>query len=481
MLLLRLLLLVALAAALPIDKRADVTMTTTQNVGWAQIFGLTTSTTPLTTAVAPTTTALAVAATTTAVATPVATTAAAATTTSSGGFWKLLLSYFDGDSSSGTTTTAAAAATTTAAAAAATTATTTSSSSGSWLSNLLGSLFGSSSSSTASTTAAASSAATVVASYATASLAASDTSTAESPGFTGLVTVVGAGSGSSGVAATGTAQVASSTNVAAVAKYAEMGAGITYSPYTKDGLCKTASEVAADIEMLSAFSLIRLYAVDCSGIENVVAAMLSLQKLYLGIWDITAVSTDLPNMKTQVLTGLRGWAAVHTVAIGNEVVNSGRGTAAQVAAAVDEARTWFELNASAYTGYIVTVDTLLATLADPLLMCDISDYLAVNCHPYFSGVEALTSGTWLKEQVALLKLACGSSKSILITESGWPTYGDTVGSAVPLVANQLLLIKSLGTVMGDLVIMFTTYNDYWKDPGLYNVEQHWGIYGDPDY
>lgn len=453
MLLLRLLLLIAFAAALPIDKRFD----------WASLFGLDDGTVTATTTVAAAAAATTVAAEVTTAAAVAATTtlAAAATTTatSTGGFWSSLLSMFDSTSSSSTTT---------AAAAASTTAASTSSSSG-WLSSLL-SLFGSSSSS--STTA------TTASTAATAATAATSASSAtETPGFSGLV-VVGTAAASTATAATSGSALTS--DISAVAQYAELGAGITYSPYTKSGDCKTASEVKLDIEMLSDYGIIRLYSVDCLGIENVVAAISLSQKLFLGVWDITALSTDLPSMATQVLTGLRGWDAVHTVAIGNEVVDSGRGTVAEVTSAMTTARAWFKANASDYSGYIVAVDTLSITLLDTLL-CDISDYIAVNCHPYFAGVEASTSGTWLESQVASLKLACGNSKNILITESGWPTYGDTVGSAVPSVANQLLAIESLGKTMGDNVIMFTTYNDYWKDPGLYNVEQHWGIYGDPEY
>ncbi|KAM9919394.1 hypothetical protein OXX59_007971 [Metschnikowia pulcherrima] len=312
------------------------------------------------------------------------------------------------------------------------------------------------------------------------------TTTSQAPAFTGLVTVIGAGGTQAPTASSGSTETSSSNSemsdsqIQAVAKYAEMGAGISYSPYTKDGQCKTASQVKSDIEMLSGHTLLRLYSVDCSGIENVVAAMSSSQKLFLGIWDITAVDTDLPSMAQQVLTGNRGWSAVHTVAIGNEVVNSARGTAAQVASAVSSARSWFKSNAPDYTGYIVTVDTLAATMADSSL-CDISDYLAVNCHPYFSGIEASTSGTWLKQQIDSLQSFCGGSKQILVTESGWPTQGNTEGQAVPSVANQLLVVKGLGTVLGDQVLMFTTFNDYWKAPGPWNVEQHWGIYGDPKY
>ncbi|KAL6022929.1 hypothetical protein ACNR90_001583 [Candidozyma auris] len=300
----------------------------------------------------------------------------------------------------------------------------------------------------------------------------------ETPGFTEPVVVGGTGDGSDSSQPSSSASAASDSHVAKIAAYAEKGAGITYSPYTKSGQCKTASEVASDIAKLRSFNLIRLYSVDCSGIQNVVSAMSSSQKLYLGVWSIDNLDSDLSNMAQQVNSGSRGWNAVHTVAIGNELVNAGTKTASQVRNAVNEARQWFKSNAPSYNGYIVTVDTLAAVMADSS-MCDISDYLAVNCHPYFSGVEASTSGSWLKQQVAQLKSHCNNGKDILVTESGWPSFGNTVGEAVPSLQNQFSAVRSLGNVMGSEVIMFTMYNDYWKNPGSWNVEQHWGIYGDP--
>lgn len=547
-------LLLGLALAAPIEdlpKRADaVTMTTTQAMGWAQLFGLGGNTKSVQNAAiaAPTTTPVAVvaptqaptvviitstlgaanlpAASNTPVAantqvavnnanagsplTPQAQPAAGSTTNKNGGFWSSLLSMFDGGNLNGAlvasqpVASSAPAAAPAAPATPATTAAPAASSSGGWFSNLLGSFFGSSSSSAPAAPAAAPATTSSLAYIAPSSSQiaytsvsavnsqvsssalfgfgsqSSSTSAADQPGFTGQVSVIGAG-GPTGSAPTGSASPKSGLNsqVQTVISYAEEGAGITYSPYTKSGLCKTSSEVSDDIQKLLAFGIIRLYSVDCSGIQNVLAAMSSNQKLFLGIWDINNVSTDLPSMAQQVQTSKRGWSAVHTVAIGNEVVNSGRGTPAQVANAVNAAKSWFQSNAPNYSGPIVCVDTLAAVMANPQAMCDIGDYLAVNCHPYFSGVEASTSGTWLKSQVSLLLQTCGGNRQILVTESGWPTYGNTVGQSVPSLQNQLLSIKSLGQVMGSQVIMFTMYNDYWKAPGPWNVEQHWGIFGDP--
>ena len=264
-------------------------------------------------------------------------------------------------------------------------------------------------------------------------------------------------------------------------KYAEGAKGITYSPYNKDNLCKDASTVASDISKLSAFHLIRLYSTDCSGIENVLASMSSSQELFLGIWNIdtASVQSGLEAIQSALSTSSRGWSAVHTIAIGNEQVNAGTATVAQIKTGVGAARTWLKLNAAAYTGYVVSVDTLAATVANSGL-CDILDYIAVNCHPYFTGsVDPSEAGSWLQSQISSVSSVCGGLKNVLITETGWPTQGDSIGSCVPSIANQAAALKSIMSVIGDQAFSFTMYNDYWKDPGPYNIEQYWGIFGDP--
>jgi exo-beta-1,3-glucanase (GH17 family) len=266
-----------------------------------------------------------------------------------------------------------------------------------------------------------------------------------------------------------------------VEQYSEKSGGIAYSPYTKDGQCKSQLQVAHDMNVLSAYKIIRLYGVDCSGVENTLASINSDQKLFVGIYNIdsNSINTDLGTLKTAVEGSSRGWDAIDTVSIGNELVNAGTASASQIVTAVKTAKSWFKLNAPDYTGPVVSVDTLVAVLNNPTL-CDASDYLAVNSHPFWDGgVAPQNSGSFLQSQISNLRSTCGSDKKILITESGWPTKGDNYGLCVPSVSNQLLAIKSIVNALGEDVLMFTTYNDYWKDGGLYGVEKYWGIYGDP--
>lgn len=266
-----------------------------------------------------------------------------------------------------------------------------------------------------------------------------------------------------------------------VEKYAAMGAGISYSPYTTKGECKSLQQVKNDMNTLSAFRIIRLYGVDCSGVENVLASMSSNQELFVGIYNIDDynINQDLSILKKAVEGSSRGWPAVHTVSIGNELVNAGLANAGQIVNALKSARSWFKSNASEYSGAIVSVDTLVAVKNNPSL-CDASDYIAVNCHPFWDGgVLPSDSGQWLQQQISELESICNNNKKIFITESGWPTQGDTFGNCVPSKSNQLAAVKSIGEALGEDVLMFTTFNDYWKNPGPSNVEQHWGIFGEP--
>ncbi|KAK7677392.1 hypothetical protein QCA50_019607 [Cerrena zonata] len=195
----------------------------------------------------------------------------------------------------------------------------------------------------------------------------------------------------------------------------------------------------------------------------------------------TKSESDLSSLDSAIKGSERGWDAIDTVSIGNELVNGGSNSASDVAQAVKKAKSWLKSNASSFSGSVVTVDTLVAVENNSGDLCDASDYLAVNSHPFWDGnVDPSDAGPWLKQQISDLQEKCGNNgKKVVITETGWPTKGDSFQKCQPSTKNQLAAIKSISETIGDQVIFFTTYNDYWKDAGNYDVEQYWGIFGDP--
>lgn len=249
--------------------------------------------------------------------------------------------------------------------------------------------------------------------------------------------------------------------------------GITYTPYTSNGGCKTSDEVAEDLKKISDYSIIRLYGTDCNQIENVYNAKGDNQKLFVGVFDIGNIQSSCQ----AIHDGIKGdWDSVHTVNIGNELVNDGEATVDQVAGYVQQGRS--ALKSLGYNGPVVAVDTFIATINNPGL-CKLSDYIAVNAHAYFDGgVTSEQAGSWVQQQIERVWSACGGSKPVTIVETGWPSKGKSNGKANASPNDQSAAIDSIKSSVGNDAYLFTAFNDLWKQPGYLDVEQFWGIYGD---
>lgn len=245
--------------------------------------------------------------------------------------------------------------------------------------------------------------------------------------------------------------------------------GVVYSPY-KVGGCKTAQEVKSDIAKLSGFEVIRIYGVDCDQVSTVKAALAPGQKIFLGIFDVANLQSGLSTL----ISAINGdWSIVHTVSIGNELVNNGQASVSQIAGYVSAARPI--LSAAGYTGPVVSVDTFIAVINNPGL-CDISDYMAVNAHAYFDGqIDSAGAGKWTLEQIQRVWTACGGKKDVFITEAGWPHSGESNGKANASPADQAAALSSIKSATGSSCILFTGFDDLWKAPGLYSIEQSFGF------
>lgn len=247
--------------------------------------------------------------------------------------------------------------------------------------------------------------------------------------------------------------------------------GITYSPYTDGGACKSAQQVASDLASLSSYGVIRLYGVDCNQVENVFQGKASGQKLFLGVYFMDQIEAGVEQIASAV-NSYGSWDDVVAVSIGNELVNSG--------ASVDTVSSYVStgraaLTSAGYTGPVVSVDTFTALIANPSL-CDCNDFVAVNAHAYFDqNTAAEDAGSWLMNQIERVWGTCNGNKQVVITESGWPSQGQTYGKAVPSKENQKIAIESIKKTCGDATILFTAFNDYWKADGAWGVEKYWGV------
>ncbi|KAK0749806.1 glycoside hydrolase superfamily [Schizothecium vesticola] len=259
--------------------------------------------------------------------------------------------------------------------------------------------------------------------------------------------------------------------------------GVTYSPYNPDGSCRSASQIASDFLRIAAlqsppFSVVRIYGVDCDQVSSSLAAADVIGvRLFLGLFSLDDLSAQLDTLITAVAASSRGWAAVDTVSVGNELVNNGQATAAQVVGAVAAARA--RLRAAGFGGPVVTVDTFLAVERNPAL-CDASDYCAVNVHPFFDGsVAAEEAGAFVARKVADVRAVLGDKgMRIVVTESGWPWQGNANGRAVPGRERQAAAVRSLVAVGNEGgLFLFSAFDDRWKkaEAWTYYAEPFWGM------
>lgn len=258
------------------------------------------------------------------------------------------------------------------------------------------------------------------------------------------------------------------------------GYGITYSPYNSDQSCKTGDQIAKDLAAIDGYNMIRMYGVDCDQAGPIIKAAKSKDmKVFAGLFEITGVESQIEKLKNAVDSEAGGdWSIIDTVSVGNEGVNNGKYSVSDVKTAVNTAKSSLP---SEYKGSVVTVDTFIAIIDNPDL-CSVGDYTAANCHAFFDGgVTAEKSGQWVLEQAQRVSEACGNAdRKVVITEAGWPSSGSTNGKAVPSSENQKAAVKDLKSAFSSNLILFTAFNDYWKQnsAATYGVEQYWGIYGD---
>ncbi|KAM5341654.1 hypothetical protein ACJ41O_014685 [Fusarium nematophilum] len=255
--------------------------------------------------------------------------------------------------------------------------------------------------------------------------------------------------------------------------------GVAYAPYRADHQCKTPSQVKDDLSRLSGlYSLVRIYGTDCDQVPVVCEnAKANNMKVFLGIWDINSVAQEA----SKIIDAVGGdWDLVHTISVGNELVNNGAASPANVLGAVKQARQI--LRAAGYQGPVVTVDTFVAAGAHPEL-CAQSDYCAINAHAFFDPtITADQAGAWLTQTIQDLKAKLPQDQKVVVCESGWPVRGLTNGLAVPGLSEQKKAISAIEEAFADHMddlILFSAFNDPWKkeEQWSFNSEPYWGIGG----
>ncbi|KAF9701340.1 hypothetical protein EKO04_000506 [Ascochyta lentis] len=260
--------------------------------------------------------------------------------------------------------------------------------------------------------------------------------------------------------------------------------GVTYDPFTGsegNSRCKTDAEVADEFSRMSSYKSVRIYGMGCNIIPLAVQnALKNGQTLMGGAYlsnkgngeDLSSVITTWKSAIDQYAKG--SWDVLKLFSVENERLNDHDMTASEVVDAIRRGRD--QLRGVGYEGPVGAVDTVPATIDNPSI-CQASDVVMVNCHPFFDpNTAAEDAGPFVKSQIERVKTACNTDR-VVVTETGWPHQGDANGKAVPSPDNQAKALASIRSEFSSDVYIHNSFDSLWKSDwaSSFNAERYWGV------
>jgi exo-beta-1,3-glucanase (GH17 family) len=270
--------------------------------------------------------------------------------------------------------------------------------------------------------------------------------------------------------------------------------GVNYGPF-RDGqspftVCPTLGDIVSDVQGVLAqiAAEIRTYdVVNCQIGQNIIAAVTgSPLKLALGMWigsDAAANESQMAELQTLVTTGLP--SNVTSVVVGSEALLRGDVSLVQLVAYINQVRTIVPSKVPVTTAepwYIwVGMDGRYPDLTS---LVQAVDFLFVNIHPYWELTCADQATTSLFNELGAVT-SMYPSVAVKISETGWPSDGETQGCAVPSLSNEQQFVQSFyceAQKTGVDFYLFEATDEEWKSlpypgvPAPLQEESHWGLY-----
>lgn len=109
---------------------------------------------------------------------------------------------------------------------------------------------------------------------------------------------------------------------------------------------------------------------------------------------------------------------------------------------------------------------------------ELSDVILCNCYPYWEGTSYEDSLQHIQHMYNSAKQA-GNGKRTIITETGWPSQGESLGGAIPSKdrAMKYFINTNLWTQDEDIEIFyFASFDEDWKKGAEGEVGAYWGVW-----
>lgn len=187
---------------------------------------------------------------------------------------------------------------------------------------------------------------------------------------------------------------------------------------------------------------------------------------------IELVRDPVANAKEMVAGArLASNSAVHAIIVGNEVLQRGDLSEAQLRSDIEQVRVKLS------RAVPVTMADTYAEWIQHRDLANVVDFITVHIYPFWQGV-AIDSAIRFLDQAYTQVQKTFPGKRIVIGETGWPSAGPPHGAAVPSAANQARYLREFvnwAQAKHVQYFYFAAFDEDWKvhEEG---VGTHWGLY-----
>lgn len=111
-------------------------------------------------------------------------------------------------------------------------------------------------------------------------------------------------------------------------------------------------------------------------------------------------------------------------------------------------------------------------------IAELCDVILCNCYPFWEGTDFKLSFQHIQQMYQQASVAA-KGKRVIITETGWPSRGETLGNAIPSHLNALkyFVITQLWAIDENVeVFYFSSFDESWKVGAEGEVGAYWGIW-----
>jgi exo-beta-1,3-glucanase (GH17 family) len=245
--------------------------------------------------------------------------------------------------------------------------------------------------------------------------------------------------------------------------------GLDYGPYlgsqsATSGPAVTDAEIKQQLELIAPYAQ-RIRTYQCTGLEDVpsIAASLGLG-VYLGVW----IGPDDATNQSEIADciAIAKAVGVQAIVVGSEALLNNYVSPAQLVAYIDQVR-------AAVPGVpITTADNFITLMNNPAVV-SACDFVFVNYYPFWEGVALSSAMSDLNAEDALLR-ATYAPKEVIVSETGWQSFGSDVGNAVPSAQNApnyFLDFESWVQANSRKAFYFEAHDEPWK-----GSDDGWGIW-----